>query len=176
MHPRAQELLNHLARARAELAEAVASVPPSARQTRPAADQWSVAEILEHLAIVETRIGAMVAKDVAAAKAAGLARETSESSVLDTVDIAGLKDRRQKRVAGEASLPTGGLTADEAWARLEASRASLEAALRDADGWALETLTQSHPRLGAMNLYQWIGFVGAHESRHAAQIAAIRLV
>ena len=107
---------------------------------------------------------------------AGLARETSESSVLDTVDVAGLKDRRQKRVAGEASLPTGTLTADEAWARLEASRASLEGALRDADGWALETLTQAHPRLGAMNLYQWIGFVGAHESRHAAQIAALRLV
>jgi hypothetical protein len=176
MHPRVQELITHLAEARAELAASVVSVPPDERQNKPAADQWSVAEILEHLAIVETRIAAMVARDVAAARLAGLARETSDSSVLASLDVAGLKDRSQKRVASEASLPTGRLTADEAWTRLEASRADLEGAIRDADGWALETLTRPHPRLGAMNLYQWIGFVGAHESKHAAQIAEIGLV
>lgn len=151
-------------------------MPPALRQVKPAPDRWSVAEVLEHLAIVETRIGAMVARDVAAARTTGLGRETSEAPVLASIDVAGLKDRRHKRVAGDASLPTGTLSADEAWTRLEASRAHLERALRDADGWALETLTQPHPRLGAMNLYQWIGFVGAHESRHAAQIAEIGLV
>jgi hypothetical protein len=30
-----------------------------------------------------------------------------------------------------------------------------------------------HPALGDQNLYQWIAFVGAHESRHAAQIREI---
>lgn len=176
MHSRTQELLDHLTRARGELKAAVAQVPAAARDAKPAPDRWSVAEILEHLAIVETRIAAMVARDVAAARETGLGRETSESSVLATVDVAGLKDRRQKRVAGETSLPTGTLTAEAAWDRLETSRAQLERAMREADGWALEGLTQAHPRLGAMNLYQWIGFVGAHESRHAAQIAEIALV
>lgn len=173
MHRRTRELLDHLARARADLTSAVARVPADARQVKPEPDRWSVAEMLEHLAIVEARIAAMVAKDVAAARETGLGRETSESSVLATVDVDGLADRRHKRVAGDASLPTGTLTADGAWERLEASRRNLEDALRDADGWALETLTQAHPRLGAMNLYQWIAFVGAHETRHAAQIAEV---
>jgi len=174
MHPRTQELLTHLAQSRADLAAALSSIPPADRQAKPSPDAWSVAEILEHLAIVETRIADMVARDVAAAKQTGLARETSESPVLTSVDVAGLKDRSQKRVAGETSRPTGTIDADEAWSRLTVSRARLEEALRAGDGWALETLSQSHPRLGSMNLYQWIGFVGAHESRHAAQIAERR--
>ncbi|MEO8483815.1 MAG: DinB family protein [Acidobacteriota bacterium] len=178
MHPRTQELLTHLAHSRADLTHALASVPPQERHIKPGPDQWSVAEILEHLSIVETRIGDMVARDVTTAKLAGLGRETTDSSVLASLDVAGLKDRSQKRVASGPSLPIGTIDAAEAWTRLEASRARLEAVLRDADGWALETLSQAHPRLGAMNLYQWIGFVGAHESRHAAQIvetgAAVR--
>ena len=186
MHPRTQELLVHLAGSRAEVAEALASVASARREVKPGADEWSVAEIIEHLAscddigriinlaIVEGRIGTMLARDVTAAKETGLARETSDTSVLATLDIAGLKDRGHKRAAGEPSRPTGTLTCDEAWSRLEASRAQLEQAIRDADGWALETLSQSHPRLGALNLYQWVAFVGAHESRHAAQILDVR--
>ena len=27
-----------------------------------------------------------------------------------------------------------------------------------------------HPRFGAMNVYQWAGFLAAHETRHTEQI------
>jgi len=173
MHPRTEELLSHLRDARAELARAVAAVPAERRREKPAADQWSVAEILEHLSIVEARIADMVARDVAAAKAAGIARETSQEPVLITVDVEGLKDRTIKRVAGETSQPTGSLGADDAWTKLADTRAALESALREGDGWALGTLFQPHHRLGPMNMYQWIGFAGAHELRHAAQIVEV---
>ena len=173
MHPRTQELLSHLRDARAELARALAGVPADRRQEKPAPDQWSVAEILEHLAIVEARIAGMVDRDVAAAKATGLAREMSDEPVLPSIDMEGLTDRTTKRVAGETSQPTGSLDATEAWAKLADSRALLEAAIREGDGWALETLSQPHHRLGPMNLYQWIAFSGAHELRHAAQIVEV---
>ncbi|HYH85991.1 MAG TPA: DinB family protein, partial [Pyrinomonadaceae bacterium] len=31
-----------------------------------------------------------------------------------------------------------------------------------------------HPAWGAINLYQWLAFVGAHEQRHLAQIEALK--
>jgi len=173
MHPRTQELMSYLDKARAELARAVEAIPADRRRQRPAPDAWSVAEILEHLAIVEGRIAGMVASDVAAAKAKGIPKETSDEPVLPSIDMEGLTNRATKRVAGETSQPTGSLDANEAWAKLADSRARLEAAMREGDGWALETLSQPHHRLGSMNLYQWIGFSGAHELRHAAQIGEV---
>jgi hypothetical protein len=49
----------------------------------------------------------------------------------------------------------------------------LQNALREGDGWALETLSAPHPRLGSLNLYQWVVFVAGHEARHTAQIREI---
>ena len=45
---------------RAALRAAVDVVPESKRTTRSAPDRWSVAEILEHVAIVNSRIAAMI--------------------------------------------------------------------------------------------------------------------
>ena len=56
MHPRTEELLTHLEETRAALHAAVDAVPSSLRETRPAADRWSVAEVLEHLGRVEEQI------------------------------------------------------------------------------------------------------------------------
>jgi hypothetical protein len=38
---------------------------------------------------------------------------------------------------------------------------------------ALGDITVPHPVLGPLNLYQWVLFVGGHESRHAIQIREI---
>jgi len=153
MHPRIQEVLTHLDDARADLRAAVESVPPARRETRPAGDRWSVAEVLEHLSIVETRIAGMIAGAVADARAAGLARETSDSPVLRGVDIAGLLDRSRRFIASEASQPSGTLTHDEAWGRVEQARERLKGVLQDVDGWALGSISRPHARLGEMNLY-----------------------
>src|SRR5262245_44926740 len=64
---------------RRELRTAVDQVQPDLRATRPGADRWSVAEILEHLNTVERRITALVAKEAAAIRAQG-AVETDAAS------------------------------------------------------------------------------------------------
>src|SRR5436190_23217620 len=51
-----EELLNHLEQTRTALRDAVDSVPARHREQRVAPDRWSVAEVLEQLAIVERRI------------------------------------------------------------------------------------------------------------------------
>jgi hypothetical protein len=49
MHPRTAELVDLLDRTRADLRRAVDAVPAPRRSDKPAADRWSVADVLEHL-------------------------------------------------------------------------------------------------------------------------------
>src|SRR6266850_733005 len=57
MHPRIEEVLNYLDTERSALREAVELVPAAARNQSPGADRWSVAQVLQHLAGVENRVG-----------------------------------------------------------------------------------------------------------------------
>ena len=169
-HPRLAASLELLDAHHAALERAVAGVPRAARERRPAADGWSVAEILEHLAIVETGITALLAGRIAESRATGLGAEADEAGGA-TLDPARLLDRSRKITAGEASQPREGLDADAAWGRLSERRAALRALLRDADGLALSTVVAPHPLLGTLDVYGWVAFIAGHEGRHAAQIA-----
>jgi quinol monooxygenase YgiN len=172
-HPRVVELLDHLDVHRASLRAAVESVPIDSRDRRPAEDRWSVAEILEHLGIVETRIAGVIEQQVETGRATGLPVETETASVLPSLDVSNLLDRSVRRVSGDASLPTGQLDAVAAWTTLEQARLKLRQVVIAADGLALGNLSAPHPRLGSLNLYQWLIFLGGHEGRHALQIREV---
>jgi uncharacterized damage-inducible protein DinB len=170
MHPRTQEVLTNLDRQRTMLEQAVAAVPQPLRQRRPGPDRWSIAEVLEHLTLVEARIARLLDEQIATARAAGLGAERDSSAVTPTVDVARMLDRSQRLAARENSLPTAGLDADAALARLTELRRALRETLLAADGLALGDVVAQHPRLGPLNVYQWLVFVAAHEGRHTAQI------
>ena len=55
-------------------------------------------------------------------------------------------------------------------AALERAGASVRDALLSGDGLALGEITHPHPLLGPLTLYDWFGFIAAHEARHAAQL------
>ena len=153
---------------RATLRAAVDRVPPARRGERPGAGRWSVAEVLEHLSIVEGRIvmmlGAMVPSAPARTEAVGGATP---------IDRAAMRNRLNRISAPDPIQPTGTVGADEAWAALERSRAGLLAVLETADGRDLTQISRQHPVLGALDGYQWIASVGGHEERHALQIIEI---
>jgi len=46
----------------------------------------------------------------------------------------------------------------------------LRAAVVMADGLSLGEIKHNHPILGELDLYQWLIFLGQHESRHRKQI------
>jgi len=75
MHPRIKEVVEALDSRRAELARAVNEVPTSARGRRPSEDRWSVAEVLEHLALVEENIPQRVKALVTEQRPNGLGAE-----------------------------------------------------------------------------------------------------
>ena len=176
MHPRIQDILEYLDAQRSSLRAAVDQVPPDQRQRRPGGDRWSAAEILEHLAIVESRVTKLVATQVAAAREQGLGPETETSPIVSTVDTAKLLNRGETITASDAVLPQEGLDASAAWARLEGTREALRQEVLAADGLALGKIQVSHRVLGPINLYQMIVVIGAHEARHAEQIREIGTV
>src|SRR5207344_868124 len=119
-----------------------------------------------------------IAKSVGKAKAEGLERETSAVSVLHALDGPALEFLNAKQVAPEFVEPKDVLALPEALAALAQSREGLKRAMAEADGWALEMVVAPHPRLGTIDMYQWLLFLGHHERRHLAQIertvAAVR--
>jgi hypothetical protein len=175
MHPQIQEVLEYLDTTRSELSKAVEDVSAARREERPGPDRWSVAEVLDHLSILEGRVAQLVSGRLAAARAAGLGPELETSSVLDTVDRARILDRSRRATAPDFVRPQSACDATAAWAALQQTRAELRAAVVANDGFALSEVKHEHPVLGLINLYQWLVFVGAHEARHTDQIREIAL-
>ena len=166
-----EELLQHLEQSRASLRAAVDSVPAAHREQRPGLDRWSVAEVLEHLAIVERRIAGRLADALAAARASlQPAAVPPSSGVIDSGQVARLADRSQRFKTSEASEPRGGLSADQAWTALEDVRADVARLVRESDAYALEDPIAPHPRFGPWTFRQWVVFAGGHDTRHADQI------
>jgi len=173
MHPRIAETLNYLDTERGELHDAVELVPPALREQQPGPDRWSVAQVLQHLTLIENRIAKLVGKRIAGARAEGLGPELETSPILNTRHAAKIADRSFRVTAPEEIRPPSDVDAASAWTALEQSRETLRAAVLSGDGLALSEVMHPHPVLGEINLYQWILFVGSHEVRHTAQVREI---
>lgn len=173
MHPRLTELREYVDAQRSALLAAASSLPPERWTERPAPGRWSVVELFEHLYKVEHSCARVIARGAADARAADHPRETDTHSVLGRLDAAGLRDRSRRLEVPERVAPTGDWSPAEALDKLQASRAELHAAIQAADGLALGSVYQTHARLGEIDLYKWILFVGEHEARHVQQAAEI---
>ena len=172
MHPRIEELVSYLDRQRADLLRAASTLPRARWTEQPAPGRWSVAELLEHLQMVERGCAGVIAKRATEARAAGHPAETATSSTLDTPEPEDLLNRSKRLEAPARVAPTGKLSGEDALAALDVSRAELRAAIAVADGLALGSIRHTH-RLGELDLYQWMQFVGQHEARHVAQMVEI---
>jgi len=173
LHPRIEELIEHLEETRAALLDAVRHVAPDGRDARPGDGRWTVGEVLDHVSRVEGGYARLLTKRVSDARAKGIASEAETSSILGSVESGPLVDRGRRLQAPEIVVPREGATVAEGLAALEGTRAAVRAALVDASGLALGTLTQQHPYFGALNMYQWGVFLGFHDLRHAEQIREI---
>ncbi|HEY8196093.1 MAG TPA: DinB family protein [Gemmatimonadales bacterium] len=173
MHPRIAELLDYAQRQRVALLDALSLIPEPMRDRRCDAATWSAAEVLEHLHRVERGIARLVSNSLEQARAAGLEPENGVGSVMESLDPLRLTDRRRRINAPEPVMPRGRLTAAEGMVALGESRQALISALQAVDGLALGRISQPHPLVGPLNLYQWVLFVGQHEARHAAQLRDI---
>lgn len=160
-------LIAQLHEHRATLRAAVERVPVTLHRERPSPDSWSVAEVVEHVSIVETRIVKLLKHLVSTAPV--LPAGTDPTGPL-SADGTIMSDRSTRIPAPPMTHPSAGLEADASLAALEMSRAELLAALEGAHDRDLGAVSAPHPLFGPLNGFQWLSFHGGHEARHAAQI------
>ena len=168
------ELVHELDRTRGALRAAVDAVEPELRKRKPAPEAWSVAEVLEHLGIVERRITQLLTRFIAQAREARMPEPNVPESIVHSIDMATVRDRSRKVASSEVHLlPIRGLEATTAWLELETARRALLAVIADAQRIDLSSTRYPHFILGPLNGYQWLAFVAGHEARHTAQIEEI---
>lgn len=170
MHARLAEAMDYVEEKRKELLQSFAGVPADRLGRKPADGAWSVAEILDHLGIVESGVARLIAKRAGKAREAGLGEEKSTESVLPSFAQHGVKLEAMKMESPTTVYPRANADLQEALDGLKASRESLRAAAGAANGLSLGEIKHTHPLLGELDLYQWIIFLGQHEARHRKQI------
>lgn len=170
LHPRIVEVIAALTAAQQETDTLCASITAD-QESRRLGDGWSVAEVVEHMAIVENgagRIVSNIAKQVAGTP------ETSEEPVGPTLGKYHVADPSYRKVvAPEMVHPAHGAPVAESAARMRESRARLIAALEAASGTALGNAHYPHPLFGPLDGYQWGLLAAQHQLRHLVQIRTI---
>jgi hypothetical protein len=170
MHARLAEAMDYVEEKRTELLKSFADVSGDRLCRRATEDGWSVAEILEHLRMVEAGVARLITKRVGQAREAGLGEEKSTAPVLPTFDQHGARLENAVLHSPATVVPRANIDINEAVEGLESSREALRAAAVSADGLAIGEIKHTHPVLGELDLYQWLIFVGQHEGRHRKQI------
>jgi hypothetical protein len=173
MHPHVHGVLAPLESSRQALCAAVEAVPADKRRERPGPDQWSVAEILEHLSLVDELFTQRMSNAIQAARDQGLAAETADRAPLPSAIVTRMADRVNRRDAPETVVPSGTVGDEEALAALGRAHERLRSVVMAADGLALSQVTHDHPFFGALTIYQWVELTTAHEARHLQQIGEV---
>src|SRR4051794_22668155 len=96
MNPRIEELIEYLDRERAYLERAVVTVPKQHQTKRPSAEAWNAAEVVNHLALTDGRITALLTRIIGEAKAAGAMPDAETSPILPKIKLGQVLDRTTK--------------------------------------------------------------------------------
>ena len=132
---------------------------------KPAEDEWSIKQILEHLYLMEGAIANNIEKQLASGKEEEAKKRSIELSV----------DRTTKVEAPNEFQPTD----DEASIlemeeKLATSHQALQKIANEYSEATLAKKSMPHPAFGNMSLDQWVTFVGYHEERHTKQIEEVK--
>lgn len=132
-------------------------------------EKWTVAQIVEHIGIVQEGMSRISAKLLTEAQTNG---KQSEGKVLIGEDFSqkAAGAREQKFEAPDRMQPTGNPTITESIEKLAESRQKLQD-LKP----LFETVDCSehkfpHPSFGDLTAHEWLALVGGHEYRHIEQI------
>lgn len=169
------EIFDSMEETRTRLRTRLESINDTVAAARPTPDAWSVAEIAEHLAIIEERLSKLFPVMLTKAEAGGLHRR--EGQAFHPVSVASWaeRSRQEKYTAPEMAQPTGKAAIKESLARLNNSRESITSLRPRMEALDLTTVTYPHPVFGKLDTYQWLIFLSAHEARHLRQIESVMM-
>jgi hypothetical protein len=158
----------YLSQTHDDLLAEVADLDDAQWHFKPAPGRWSIAENLEHIVLIESRVHAIVC-GMADAPPAEPDRKNSE---IDELIVSQVPLRTMKVQAPERVLPTGQWDPPETRRRFVEGRGHTLRLLVEAP--ALRGHVVPHPILGPWDGYQWILAAAGHGARHHAQILEVK--
>jgi hypothetical protein len=162
--------LGLLARSRGAVLGAVEGVSEEQARWKPGPDRWSILEYVEHLAIAEDELIAMIKRSLESAPHV----ETPEERREREQKIRGTAMPRGVNKAPHTMHPTArfGSLSEAVAAFLAARERSVEFARSTADD--LRSHFANHTVLGPMDGYQWLCGNARHAETHSAHMVEIR--
>lgn len=158
--------LNRLNAIHQNLIAAITPVAPEIFAQRPSAKEWSVAEIVQHLALVEER----VIKDLQKA----LAKEPQRVGFLKRLIPTSIVASRLVRVKAPAAVnPLEVPDKETVIQNFQRARGSLQELCAAHDTKRFRQVLFNHPFLGKIDGVATVSFVGYHERRHYKQIREV---
>lgn len=172
MHPRLQEIADFNAKIRAELTALVESTPAEKFAGRETPDGWNGHQIVHHLGHVEGAAVKMLEGACAKLLDEGaMPLDANSDSVIAWMRDRQFLDRKATPISAPERLrPPAEADVTVAWPLLQGARERTLRLMTSMDGRDLTRVTWPHPIFGPLNGYEWIGFLGGHESRHLEQL------
>ena len=163
-----EKAARYLVETRKGVEDAVKNLNEAQWRYNQAADRWSVADIVEHLAVREDILKVVFAKLPDGPPPAA----DRNAARFDTELLAKVTDRSTKVEAPPNARPAARWTPEGALEHFVASRAKTAELLRTTP--ALRAHTFPHPVFGPLDGYDWILAVAAHTARHTEQILEVK--
>jgi DinB family protein len=159
-----QRLLSHLELTESWLGDEVKGLSAAQLSFQMTPESWSIAEVVEHLAIAEPQYWDGVGKSLAQPPAAG-------GNVTDADILWYGIDRTQRDRTGDARVPKGKFkNAAESLAEFR----KLRATIREFSKTTKDDLRGHRLQGGNMQVYQWVLMISTHAQRHILQIREIK--
>ena len=139
---------------------------------RPDENQWTIAEIVEHISIVNDGFLRLTHKLLKEGESAAKPPKADLNLGHTSLDENG--QQREPFQAPERVRPQGGVGIEDSLAKLRASLAGIVEIQSRLEAVDLSEQMFPHPALGPMNAYQWMVLLGEHEDRHRGQIERLK--
>jgi DinB superfamily len=136
---------------------------------KSAPDRWSVAEVLEHIALAEDFLLQNVTDKIMKAPAGAADRDIPK---IDAMVLAMIPDRSHKAQAPPPLVPTGRWTPAETLDHFLKSRAKTMEFMDSTPD--LRAHVADSPLGQSLDAYEWLLFVAAHSERHTKQILEVK--
>lgn len=148
------------------------SISDAEAKALPDGEKWSIQNIFEHVAIVDSGAIRIAERLLSSARESGKLSDGSFSlSENFSERSAAIADRKVE--APDRVHPTGSLEIRDALAKLEANLPAFHALREDLETFDLTVSKFPHPFFGDLTAAEWLVVRNGHEARHTAQIDLI---
>lgn len=132
-------------------------------------EQWSIREVVEHVALVGEGMSKICAKLLSKAEAAG--KGSDGSLCISPEFMASLGAIRDEKVkAPDIALPVHSLSIAASLERLDSGEALFEELRPKFEAFDGAEAKFPHPLFGGLSAHEWLFLSGAHEARHISQV------